>query len=402
VKRSALIALWTVLIAGLAGTALAAFFSHGTVAISASAAVSNTGALTLNVPDGVLPSTVFLGKDVVIPVEVAGVTSAASLKLWMTYQLIGPSCGANPAPVPLPIAFQSETGKPNAVIGTALIPYQSIQCLQPGDSFSYWFQAYQSGRPATLTSARAPTAPSQAVVNVVNTLTEAVSPNTCATVPDTSLPDGKTSVCFPPGSISGPGTLVITQLNPVTLPSGPLGLQPLVAYSFDLQGANFLTQVQVTLSYPSTPSGTVIGLTNGNPNELDPFYLVPNTGNWLAIGPVNLDTTLHTVQFTSAHLSTFGLFPAGASSVAAFRPAQRILTPNGDGINDYVDFSGTGASEVHLFDIRGRRVRTLQGYGSALYWYGTDDSGRVVESGVYIYQYSVQGTRVSGVIVVAK
>ena len=67
-----------------------------------------------------------------------------------------------------------------------------------------------------------------------------------------------------------------------------------------------------------------------------------------------------------------------------------------------------GQDDVHLFDVKGRRVRHITAPTAAceipntFCWDGKDDSGKIVESGVYIYQYTSQGERVSGVIAVAK
>jgi gliding motility-associated-like protein len=93
------------------------------------------------------------------------------------------------------------------------------------------------------------------------------------------------------------------------------------------------------------------------------------------------------------------LFPVNSLSPEDYRPAKKIITPNGDGINDEADFSGL-AEEVKIFDITGRKIRSVSaGTGQ---WDGKDDDGSVVESGVYIYQFKVDGTLVSGVIAVAK
>ena len=83
---------------------------------------------------------------------------------------------------------------------------------------------------------------------------------------------------------------------------------------------------------------------------------------------------------------------------------ERIITPNGDGINDVAHFSGLVDGDiVHIFDVRGRRVRTINAStNSPTQWDGRNDGGSIVDSGVYIYQYESQGSRVSGVIVVAK
>jgi gliding motility-associated-like protein len=113
-----------------------------------------------------------------------------------------------------------------------------------------------------------------------------------------------------------------------------------------------------------------------------------------------LDTTLHTVTATTTHFSTFALFASGPVAAKDERTTARIITPNGDGIHDTADFANSADEDIHFFDIRGRRICTLHGPKSK--WDGTDDSGRIVESGVYLYQFTSQGDRITGVIYVAK
>ena len=381
---------------GATGFLSAAFKSWDIQTQTAVAVVGGNVPTTLgmNVPDGLLSPQVFAGKDVVIPVEVTGVDPSAGTQVAMLYSISGPQCPPSVSTQTTSITFEPESTKPNSLLGTAVIPLQNLQCIQSGGTLNYWFQAKVGAQ----TIALSPSGHAQPFfsVQLVNSLTFAVTANNpCAMVPDTFLPDGKTSLCFPSGAISGPATVVVTQLNPLSMPAGPRGLEPVVAYSFDLQGASLLTQAQLTLSYPATPSGTLLGAI-GSPNDLGPYWL-QDSGNWMVMGPVNVDPTLHTVQTVTTHLSTFGLFLSASNGPAAWRPAERIITPHG--ANPIAHFTQTGASEVKIFDVRGRRVRTL---GPLTDWNGTDDEGHEVESGVYIYQYTSQGTRVSGVIMVAK
>jgi hypothetical protein len=67
------------------------------------------------------------------------------------------------------------------------------------------------------------------------------------------------------------------------------------------------------------------------------------------------------------------------------RAPQRFLTPSlPDGINDAALF-GADASEVSVYDLRGRRVfHAMRRGGPTLSWNGRDGVGRIVESGVYV------------------
>jgi len=102
------------------------------------------------------------------------------------------------------------------------------------------------------------------------------------------------------------------------------------------------------------------------------------------------------------HLSKFALFPIRFGlSLDAYRPVRKIITPAlRDGMNDEVEFENlTGEFTIRIYDITGKRIRTLHSYPI---WDGTDDDGDIVESGIYIYQLKVDGKVVSGVIAVAK
>jgi gliding motility-associated-like protein len=76
------------------------------------------------------------------------------------------------------------------------------------------------------------------------------------------------------------------------------------------------------------------------------------------------------------------------------------FTPNGDGYNDYVEFSFsenyTRKPSIQIFNIRGKKVIELNGNEIYKYhWYGRDRDGRDVEPGVYIYIFRHDGKEIS-------
>lgn len=107
----------------------------------------------------------------------------------------------------------------------------------------------------------------------------------------------------------------------------------------------------------------------------------------------------------------------GRAIVSELVLSSRVCTPNGDQVNDEVhieytllELAGTGAVEVGIFDLAGRRVRQLyRGADTsgqyARTWDGRADDGRVVVPGVYLYRVQVDTdegpTERSGLIVVA-
>ena len=124
---------------------------------------------------------------------------------------------------------------------------------------------------------------------------------------------------------------------------------------------------------------------------------------WRYIGG-SVDKKLNTVRAKITHFSLYALFPVGKITPEALRPRERIITPNGDGINDYAHFGGTpGDYTIKILDIAGREIRTIK---DILVWDGKDNNGNYVESGAYIYQFKVildeEPKIISGVIVIAK
>jgi gliding motility-associated-like protein len=69
------------------------------------------------------------------------------------------------------------------------------------------------------------------------------------------------------------------------------------------------------------------------------------------------------------------------------------FTPNGDGINDVVEFKIAGLlenrGEVSIYNFRGRKVRGLAG---EKLWNGKSDTGEDLPLGVYLYIVKVDGT----------
>ena len=71
------------------------------------------------------------------------------------------------------------------------------------------------------------------------------------------------------------------------------------------------------------------------------------------------------------------------------------FTPNNDGFNDYVFFEFPEMflkpSEVLIFDLYGKKVRTIRSNGDEYRWYGSDDNGQELLPGVYIYIIRADG-----------
>jgi hypothetical protein len=100
-------------------------------------------------------------------------------------------------------------------------------------------------------------------------------------------------------------------------------------------------------------------------------------------------------------LSLYAVFPVGNLSDDDYRPKEKIITPaTPDNKNDFAAFGALGPADiVNIFNVNGHRIRQLK---NDSIWDGKDEDGKIVESGIYIYQIKLADKIVSGTIVVAK
>jgi len=92
--------------------------------------------------------------------------------------------------------------------------------------------------------------------------------------------------------------------------------------------------------------------------------------------------------------------------------APRIITPNGDGKNDVAFFNFGSADHLtglpisgEVFDITGAKVSNFGIWASddtKMMWNGKDGGGNTLPSGIYIYQITLGGSKLTGTVVVAR
>lgn len=85
-----------------------------------------------------------------------------------------------------------------------------------------------------------------------------------------------------------------------------------------------------------------------------------------------------------------------------FSVVPRTITPNGDGVWDeaLIYHLGGAATDVTVFDIRGRQIATFSGLPAR--WDGTADNGTPVPGGIYILQLEAAGEIRQSTIAVAR
>lgn len=112
--------------------------------------------------------------------------------------------------------------------------------------------------------------------------------------------------------------------------------------------------------------------------------------------------------FLMAGLLLLGSAPGWALGLTDV--SASIVTPNGDGFNDQIQFvldNPTASSvEGRLYDMNGREVATLglssTGTVTTLVWDGRSFGGGRLESGVYLYQITDGDARINGVVALAR
>lgn len=115
-----------------------------------------------------------------------------------------------------------------------------------------------------------------------------------------------------------------------------------------------------------------------------------------------------------AALLLLALYPVDAAtsigSLTLTAVKARILTPNGDQINDKARFEFDNpemlAISGTIYDINGARVADLTP-GSAdpfevMLWDGKDSGGTTVPGGIYVYQIDFQGKSATGTVIVSR
>ncbi len=242
-------------------------------------------------------------------------------------------------------------------------------------------------------------------VTKTTTGTIAAQSITEVTVPDGNSEDGIMLLSSPKGAVGTNTNITIIQGDSTATHAAPkmsLSSEPAIVFDFGPSGTKFAKALTLTMLYFDLDNdGMIDNITDADGNAtIDPasLRLFSWDGfNWRMAGVPTINTTNHTVTCIIDHFSAYALYPVATLTAEDYRPPMKIITPNGDNTNDIATFNSL-TEEIKIFDITGRKIRTI----STGQWDGKNDDGSVVESGVYIYQYKVDGTLASGVIAVAK
>ncbi len=225
-------------------------------------------------------------------------------------------------------------------------------------------------------------------------------------LPNGDSADGQTTIQLPQGALDSNTNITITEIDPAdsSVPPGksPCGSAvPVAVYTFGPEHIVFKKAGTMKLYYQDVDHDGIVDGTNYKASSLQVFWW--DGFDWRLLGGKK-DPNLNLITYSDVqHFSMYALFPVGSMSDNDYRPKERIITPaTVDNKNDFAQFSGLVSGDiVNVYNIRGRKIRQLNQDFS---WDGKDDSGKLVESGIYIYQIKLNATGkiINGTIVVAK
>ncbi|OGR80942.1 MAG: hypothetical protein A3B80_04665 [Elusimicrobia bacterium RIFCSPHIGHO2_02_FULL_39_36] len=214
-------------------------------------------------------------------------------------------------------------------------------------------------------------------------------------IEDDDSSDGETGVTIPKGALTQDVLINIVALDPQNLAKYK-NQTALISYEFTPKKLTFAKPVTLTLLYSDKNQDGIVDGSNLKEGNLKLFWF--DGFEWRNLGG-EINRNNNTVSAKISHFSIYGLFSALDPSSEEVRPKEKIITPNGDKINDFAQFGISGNFEIKIFDSRGKKVRALENLNI---WDGRGDSGELVASGVYIYQVKSDRLDVSGTLGVAR
>lgn len=227
-------------------------------------------------------------------------------------------------------------------------------------------------------------------------------------LPDGNPDDGENRIEIPKNAVEYNTKFTMKELNrnivsPHQDRTAVRVAKPVACYeiSSDRQ-RSFDTAITIKLLYLDLDNDGKEDITGVNEKELKLWWYDKDYNTWRYIGG-EIDAVKNIISAKVNHLGIFGIFPTTGISADIFRPKERIMFLSSSDIKGSkgVIFNGiqNNGIVVNIYDIKGRKVKTLS---STDRWDCTDDNGKQVDSGVYIYQYKFEGKTYQGCIVVGK
>lgn len=214
-------------------------------------------------------------------------------------------------------------------------------------------------------------------------------------IEDDDSSDGETGVVIPKGALTQDVLININSLDPQNLAKYK-NQTALISYEFTPKKLVFAKPVTLTLLYGDKNQDGIVDGTNLKEENLKLFWF--DGFEWRNLGG-EINRNNNTVSAKISHFSVYGLFSAQDPTSEEVRPKEKIITPNGDKINDFAQFGISGNFEIRIFDSRGKKVRTLENLNI---WDGRGENGEMVPSGAYVYQVKSDRLDTNGTLGVAR
>ncbi|MFN3551358.1 MAG: gliding motility-associated C-terminal domain-containing protein [Endomicrobiia bacterium] len=217
--------------------------------------------------------------------------------------------------------------------------------------------------------------------------------------------DGETFIFIPQGALDKEVEISIKEVENTSVPKKnkkpALSEYPLKVYKLEPSGLKFKKQIQIGLLYIDLDNDGKVDTTeefDENENILSIFWY--DGVNWRNLKSF-VDKDKNLVLSWVNHFTYFGIFPLGDLTKDDYKPKERIITPNNDGINDVAIFDNIPqGTEIKIFNLRGKLVKKIDSIPYE--WDGKDDQGNNLEVGPYIYQFKINEELISGVIIIAR
>ncbi len=195
------------------------------------------------------------------------------------------------------------------------------------------------------------------------------------------------------------------------------------------RNVSFIQPIQITFGYETDDNGKVLAAAPSLPSPRPvPIFSVElpkdqdaqksfssywfNGLQWIKLG-TKLENSDNGVTLSVQNSGAFQLrlvHPASRPQLNSVYP--RTISPNNDGSNDKIFFFYENPTDApvsgQIFDRRSvkvadaKKIDSFLGNSSVLAWDGTDDSGAVVQGGVYLYKIEIGDKTFTGTVAVAR
>ncbi|MBN1899164.1 MAG: gliding motility-associated C-terminal domain-containing protein, partial [Spirochaetes bacterium] len=215
------------------------------------------------------------------------------------------------------------------------------------------------------------------------------------TLRDGNPQDGEVKLTIPSGALNETRTITLKQIYPA--PGDDKYKDTVAVYQIEPENIVFKSVSDLELLYFDLDNNGLVDSSGIQENDLTIFW---HDGFEWREASGSIDTIKNVVKGNIIKSGIFGVMVQTAGAAEDIKPREKIATPNGDGVNDFLYFNGlTGQYKITIIDVNGRLINTIS---DVPYWDGRDENGNIVPSGIYLYEVKYNGKSVKGICAIAK